>query len=140
MGVRINVLKKEETIQGRGSIPVSGGGHSTQVSEDKSSCHTNCFCQRRLHFILEPKKTFLTPSSPSLSHTLSYLKWRTMFQFCESDCHRGWNGLGTWTTMMGLHQGENTCHKFLLANYRVKWAHYTRVSGHNMDRCNVGII
>jgi hypothetical protein len=25
-----------------------------------------------------------------------------MFQFCESDCHRGWSGFGTWTTMMSL--------------------------------------
>ena len=73
VGVRINVLKEEETKQGRGSIPVSGGSHSTQVSEDKSSCHTNRFCQRRLHFILEPKKTFLAPSSPLSPHTHTLL-------------------------------------------------------------------
>ena len=125
VGVGINELKKEETIQGRGSIPVSGGGHSAQVSEDQSSCHTNRLCQRRLHFILEPKKTFLTPSSPSLSHTLSYLKRRTMFQFCQSDCHRGWSGFGTWTTMMSLH-GEEKSQTFYWGkgksgHYQEKW-------------------
>ena len=106
VGIGTKCTKRGRNKTGkRCSIPVSGGSHSTQVSEDQSSCHTNCLCQRRLHFILQPKKTFLTPPPP-LFHT-HYLKRRTMFQFCQSDCHRG---LGTWTTMMGLHGEGMTFH------------------------------
>ena len=51
-------------------------------------------------------KENLPNSPPPLFHT-HYLKRRTMFQFCQSDCHRG---LGTWTTMMGLHGEGMTFH------------------------------
>ena len=40
--VRIKCTKRGRNKTGkRCSIPVSGGSHSTQVSEDQSSCHTN---------------------------------------------------------------------------------------------------